>query len=76
MFGILTKISTRTIFYIIILIVSLVAFILLEKWPGARTLMQQLDKGLGIGNLNWPILLVSLIVGFLSALSICNNSEN
>ena len=70
MSGILAKISTKTTIYIISIVVSIAALILLESWPGARAITQHIDQSLGIANLNWAMIISSLIMGFLLGLII------
>lgn len=64
------RLSGKTAIYSSGIVVVAVAFILLEKWPGARVLMQQLDLSVGITDLNWALLITALLIGFLLGLGV------
>lgn len=64
------SLSGKTAIYGIGIVVVAAAFILLEKWQGARVLMQQLDLSVGITDLNWALLITALLIGFLLGLGV------
>jgi H+/Cl- antiporter ClcA len=61
------RITSNTTLYLIAIVVIIVAFLLLGGGPWMRGMMHG-SRSLGMANLNWVQILISLALGFLLGL--------